>query len=238
MKRRLDAFATCLQANGADLTDEDRASHNRFLERIQALEKIPERNAADFEQLLLGIAGPTSKVVGEFTPANGVLSVPVLKSLAKLSTKPKFLLLLRDPVDRMWSQLRMMARTQSESLDQAPQRAEFLLNAFLADDLPKLAVRHRYDTMIENVREAIPPSQLQLRFYETFYCTSGLASFCDFLGIEPRVDKLDERPHLGISAPLSLTDRQRLRDRLIDQYSATQAALGPLPPRWREQLEI
>ena len=87
---------------------------HHFISHAVELYSRPERTAEDFEKLVSSIATPEARVVAEFTPANGLLKTQQLKALAGLPIAPKFVLILRDPVDRMWSQIRMLAARREQ----------------------------------------------------------------------------------------------------------------------------
>lgn len=236
MKKRLEHSKRRLQETSAKLNDDQGKRRSQFLESASVLEQNPERSAADFEQLMLSLAGPDTKFVGEFTPANGIIKRVRLEAIAQLSCRPKFLLLLRDPIDRMWSQLRMMAAKRADSPQEAKKIAEDLLDDFVSERSHSIAQRYRYDAMLRRITNVIPADQRHLRYYEGFYTPRGIEEFCHFLDIPPLLDQLDKRPHLGAAIPLSETNRRRLFEKLHPQYLAAERHLGPLPARWRAQM--
>lgn len=209
-----------------------------FIEHAIGLVDQGERTAEAFETLVSSIATPGTKVVAEFTPANGKLAAPKLKKLADLPIQPKFVLILRDPVDRLWSQIRMLARRQATDSNDAHSVALDILARFeagLDDALPK---RSDYAAMLRRAKKAIPPERLFVDFFESFISQPRIDAFCDFLGIDHHPARLDEPRAVGIDIPLAPDVRIRLRDRLMEQYEAVEKELGTLPERWRETLRL
>ncbi len=75
--------------------------HRFILRAIDAFGQSECREQA-FAELLLSVASDETRLVAEFTPANGMLPIARLQRIADLPVAPKFALILRDPVDRLW----------------------------------------------------------------------------------------------------------------------------------------
>ncbi len=80
-------------------------TRQRDLDAAIALLGRPESGAAYLDYLG---AGQGAAVVGDITPAYGLLSVERLRAMAALG-ETRFLYILRDPVARLWSHVRMIA---------------------------------------------------------------------------------------------------------------------------------
>lgn len=216
------------------LLEEKRDFINRALEVFAG----EERTAEVFEALVASAAKPGARVVAEFTPANCKLSLARLKQIADLPAAPKFVMTLRDPVDRLWSQIRMLARRQDRAPDRMHAVAMDIMERFLDGQEDAVPTRHDYAGMLRRARNAIPPERLFVEFFETFFDQPRIDAFCDFLGIDHRTARLDEPRAAGLEIPLPTEDRIRLRNRLAEHYAAVEKDLGTLPARWRETLAL
>lgn len=203
-----------------------------FVDRAASYAAKSERAAEDFEALVASIAKPGTKVVAEFTPANGMLGRATLESLANLPILPKFVMILRDPVDRMWSQIRMLAKKGVTNPSEIRARSIALLDRFVGGEESEVPNRYDYARMLRRARNAIPADRLFVDFFETFMNQSRIDRFCDFLGIDHRPARLDDPRAVGPDIALPAEERARLRKRLNSQYEAVKRDLGALPDAW------
>lgn len=216
-------------------TADDRAflqEKSVFVRRAIGFAGNDQRTAESFEALLASVAVPGTKVVAELTPANGSLRLGTLKELANLPVSPKFVMILRDPVDRMWSQIRMAARKRGSDANHTQAIAFNLLDRFIAGEEGAVSNRHDYAGMLQRARRAIPADRLFVDFFETFINQTRIDQFCDFLGVDHLSAKLTEPRAVGAHIPLPSEDQIRLRKRLNFQYEAVKRELGDLPDAW------
>ncbi|NYG56866.1 sulfotransferase [Nocardioides perillae] len=95
--------------------------------------------------------------------------------------------LMRDPVERIHSTLRMMERVGTDFFTGSPEQA--LLEHHRRANLEK---RTRYDRTIASLEHAFRPDEVFYGFYEELFSTSEVRRLCDFLAVpfhEPALDK-------------------------------------------------
>ncbi|MCG6884995.1 MAG: sulfotransferase [Silicimonas sp.] len=221
----LDRFAR----SGAAPSDEQTL---RMLDRgnwIDVLDRGKEDHAAYLGYLQNGAGN--ARVVGEMTPAYGLLTADRLAGLARLTPDVRFLYLLRDPVDRLWSHIRMIAGRRDESGQVTAVRCARLLDRTLSGEESQIVARSDYAGALDRLAAAIRPARLLIEVFEETVIGPGLDRICDFLGIA-RIAADPARIHEG--QPLAMTDGQRraAADWLAPQYVAAEAALGRLPASW------
>lgn len=210
----------------------------RFLFQALEYQQDGKRNARNFARLLLSVATEQTRLVGEFTPANGQLREGRLRALVRLVNPTKFVLILRDPVDRVWSQIRMEAANETDNPDQASERAHLILEQFIRCRTDPIAVRFDYAGTLGRVRDAVPEERLFVDYFETFFDQTHIDRFCGFAGIKPMPGDVTRKRHIGHSIELTLDHRVRLRNVLMDQYQAVDRYLGNLPKRWIETCNL
>lgn len=149
---------------GASTSDERTHLQEKraFIQRFAALASRPSRTVEDFEALLATVATPETKVLVEFTPAKGMLGQGRLRDLAALPIAPKFVMILRDPVGRMRSQIRMVAKKAQTDPNAIRAAAMDLVDRFVAGEEHVISNRHDYAGMLRRVRNAIPADRLHI----------------------------------------------------------------------------
>lgn len=215
-------------AGGANLVDEV----VRLRDRTEWLDVL--RKGDDRQSYLAYLRGGrlAEKVVGDITPAYALLPQRRLKAMAALATEVRFIYLLRDPVDRLWSHVRMMAARREPSGDLTPERAARILRRTLRGDENQIARRSDYRRNVERVRAAVGP-RLKVAFFEELFEGDATAEICEHLGIAHRPPPESDVVHPG--QPLKMTAEQRLaaRDWLAPQYEFVAKTEGRLPPAWQ-----
>lgn len=176
-------------------------------------------------------------VVGDVTPAYAMLPVPRLARIAELPGV-KALFLMRDPLARTWSHIRMVAARTGAAFEAT---ARGLLARMTQGDLSGegrgIAERGDYAGIIPRLKAVFPASALHLDFYEDLLSPSGLQRLWSFLGIGPGPvaleDKVFESPKLNMTG-----DEQRaLRRWLAPQYDFVSGLMPNLPQAWRANME-
>ena len=209
------------------------------LESIEAIDRWLAVLDAPSDQAYLDYmttsAGAKSVMV-DVTPAYSLLSTDRLKSLARLIPDVRFIYLLRDPVERLWSHIRMIAKRQVGAGGDFQTTADRLFNRFLKGLQPDVDARGDYRSIIGRLDAAVDPSRLFFAFYETLFAPDQIAKLCRFVGIEPVAGDFERRVHEGIS--LKMRDEQKMKARayFAPQYDFVAARLGPLPAEWQANM--
>jgi len=213
--------------------------NNGSLESIEAFDRWLDVLDAPSDQAYLDYmttsAGAKSVMV-DVTPAYSLLSTERLGSMARLFPDVRFIYLLRDPVERLWSHIRMIAKRRVGASGDLRATADRLFNRFLKGLQPDVDARGDYRSIIGRLDAAVDPSRLFFAFYETLFAPEQIANLCRFVGIEPVAGDFDRRVHEGIS--LKMRDEQKMKARayFAPQYDFVAARLGPLPAEWQANM--
>lgn len=173
-------------------------------------------------------------VVGDITPAYATLTESSLTRMASLAPVTRFVFLMRDPLDRLWSNIRMAATRRAGALADT---AAALLDKVVSDQDTTITARSDYRTTLARIDAALDPKTLFIGFYETLFQADTLDRLCAFLGIYAHPAQVEARVHAG--ADLQMTEAQRARALawLAPQYDAVNRRISPLPPRWTDNME-
>lgn len=194
---------------------------------------ISDPSDAGYVDFLTHKAGD-ARVVGDITPAYATLSEATLSRMAGLADTTRFIYLMRDPLDRLWSNIRMAAGRRAGALKDT---AEALLEKVVSGKDQTITARSDYATTLARVNAALDPKTVFLGFYETLFQPDTVARICEFLAITPRPANIEARVHAG--EELRMTDGQRARALtwLAPQYDAVRAQMTHLPQRWTDNME-
>lgn len=195
-------------------------------------------------------------VVIDVSPHYAALDPAVFKEMARLSDGAKFLFLVRDPVARAHSSIRMkLKRGGHAPADFREKLAIDVLDAELSAQgaACDVVVQSRYEKTLQAVIEAVPPDRFKLVFFEDFFELSTIDEILAFLQIEgatPRRKKTDDpemsrdgliqqhllkKTHIGFAsgAPVSDEFRDRLGPYLAETYAHFLDNFGDaLPAAW------
>lgn len=123
-----------------------------------------------------------SKLTGDITPTYCLLSDKGVKKMSELINGTNIVFVLRDPVERAWSQFRMNLRKNNQSLSQYENRE--IIN-FMGRDTQLL--RSNYSEAITSFRKHFTDSSIAITFYD--YLSKDpiglLVDLVSFLGGNP-----------------------------------------------------
>ena len=174
------------------------------------------------------------KIIGEVTPAYSMCSGEEFTEMLGLSADVRFIYLLRDPVERVWSASRMAARTQNPMGIEAEVFAAEHFDQFLkGGNLPVMG-RTDYQKTLRVVSETIPSERLLVLFYEELFRPETARRITQFLQIDEMPAQTQKIVHGGLTAELGYDRLCRARAMLDDQYQAVEKYMGRLPESWHK----
>ncbi|MGR3794446.1 sulfotransferase family protein [Vannielia sp. SX4] len=206
-------------------------------ERWLAALVIGERDHRAYIDLLYDGAGD-AKLVADITPSYCLLPQKRLREMADLVPDTRFLFLMRDPVERYWSQCRFMAGKRAERgrTNDANAYALQLLDKALRGENADIAQRSDYASVLAKMA-ALPKSRVMCGFYEDLFKPGSIRALCDFLGIDRMKAELKEKVNAGPELELDDSHRAALQRLLAPQYAAVADEMGALPEAWQRNME-
>ncbi len=134
---------------------------------------------------------PGRHVTADVTPAYALLSVERLheirQELAQRGVRAVAVFLMRDPVDRIWSQLRMQHQRTAAPGD--PSAEERVLEQYAE---PQYAARSEYHRTIDALDDAFG-TDVHYDFYERLFTEDAIAGLCQTVGISMHQPALEQR---------------------------------------------
>ncbi len=171
------------------------------------------------------------RVSGEITPAYSILGADDVAHIARLLPELKVILLLRNPIDRAWSQIRFDwtrgARADLDNLDD--------IKVFI--DSPKQALRSSYTRMLAAWGAHFPPDRFFIGFYDDVAAQPALLleRIMRFLGLDParsEARNLERKVHASREAPMPPEIRAYLRQKYEPELIALAQRFGEPVSRW------
>lgn len=193
-------------------------------------------DAGYVEWLLQGVE-PQHKLVADITPAYAILEGETLERMANLTSTTKVLFLIRDPLARLWSHIRMQAKRGNQNRWSFEEKANNILwRVINKGQEGHIMERGDYRTIIERLRQYIPAGRLMIAFTETMFTPEGMAKICAFLGISSVETAPETKVHEGAKALIRDDLAPVARAFLKDQYDWVAENVGPLPLAWQDNL--
>lgn len=148
---------------------------------------------------------PEARLAADMTPDYAMLPArrlgKIRTAFAERGVRAVSVFLMRDPVDRVWSQLRMQAQRQ-------PSRFDGPLEQVLAErhGEPVYALRNQYQETIAALDRSFGEDGAWYGFYEDLFTEDRMREVCDFLRIDFRPPELDERRNASADPVGTLPD--------------------------------
>ncbi len=170
------------------------------------------------------------RVSGEMTPEYSLLPPQAIEHIIRLNNNMKFIFMVRDPIDRVWSHLRMQMTHRDSAVDEA----ELCKMAKWPDVLRRCdysAILSKWLSKVQSERFLVLNNDdLPVR------PTEVLADTCSFLGVEYHqalTKSAGARVHVGVESELPPRLYDQLRTDLRAVYEAPHPLLADAFKPWR-----
>lgn len=169
---------------------------------------------------------------GEITPEYAIIGRDGLRHIDRLAPRARVIFIMRNPVDRMWSQV--LHQCRARGLD-ANRQSTGQIIAMLAE--PRFGALGDYAATLDDMAAVFSADRTLSLFYEEIHQDrlAALAQVCHFIGTDfdgRHFPELGRRFNRSQQAALP----EAIRDHLIHQYreqaEAVRQRLGRLPGAW------
>ncbi|MDJ0630711.1 MAG: sulfotransferase [Rhodobacter sp.] len=159
------------------------------------------------------ICGPDTQTFCDVTPAYSVLGPSGFEYLKAFCGSQdislKLLFVMRDPVDRLWSQLRHMTQSNPDK--------DLVKNWADAFQSPRVCARADYRGVVGDLDDTFPAENILYLFYENLFTDASLTKLCDHAGAS-----------LGQADPGNVLNETSVKTEMPDDArAAAQALLAP-----------
>ena len=126
------------------------------------------------------------QVAGDLTPEYALLSESDFRQIKEMFANSgfnlKILFIMREPVERIWSAVRMHRKIYPEHFSPTDTRSdeELAASRYKRNDI---AARTRYEITIDTIEKVFEPSQIHYEFFERLHTPEAMIKICKFLGI-------------------------------------------------------
>jgi len=172
---------------------------------------------------------------GEITPEYAILGTEGLGHIKRLAPDARVIFIMRNPVDRLWSQV--LHQCRSRGLDANRQSAEAIA-AMLAE--PRFGELADYAQTLDDMDTVFRDDQTLVLFYEDMHADrlAALRQVCRFIGtsFEPSYfTELGRRFNRSQQAVLPEAVRRHMRDLCREQAEAVRERVGRIPGAWERE---
>jgi len=172
------------------------------------------------------------RFAGEVTPEYSLIGEAGFRHVQRLAPEVRILFIMRDPVERAWSQAMHHARRMKVDLAKEPERGLAVI-----EQSPNSWALGDYPATIEALRRVFDVEQIELSFYEEVHANRGAAieRWCQFIGIDYRLEwfpPLMARYNRGRPAPLPNDVHVKLRQRFAPTIERVRNLVGRVPQSW------
>jgi hypothetical protein len=175
-----------------------------------------------------------TKLVGDFTPAYSIMQGKFLQPIKAMGGALKVVYLMRDPLARLWSHIRMSAaRTAPNTFDAAC--AAMLQNVIAGQEdggIRGMVRRGDYATNLPKLQRVFG-DRLMVMFTEDLLTKAGFDRLLAFLGLAPTSADLEKRVHEGRALAMPAALRAGALRVLRPQYDFVAERFGDLPQAWQ-----
>lgn len=176
-------------------------------------------------------------VIADITPSYALLPDADFARMLALNRSARVIYLVRDPVARLWSQVRMQVKRRDGDADGFQMRCNNMLARVLKGEAdPGIVARGDYAGIIAKLRRVIPKDRLLVEYAERMFTPAGWTAMCGFIGITPTEVGSDREVLKGDHAVIDPDLADRTAAFLRDQYDFMARDMGPLPSAWQTNL--
>ncbi|MBF9031816.1 sulfotransferase [Rhodobacterales bacterium HKCCE3408] len=205
---------------------ERRPAYQASVDRVQM---IYDDNAyfAHFARL----CDPDTRTFCDITPAYSVIGPTGFDYLrrfcASQDIRTKILFVMRDPLDRLWSQLRYMEQTSPD--------ADILKNWSRALAAPRIVARADYEGTVSDIDATFPAEDVLYLFYETLFSEGSLRRLCTFAECDYAPgDKAQRENATSVTHAMPEDARAAAMTLLAGQYAFCRKRFGAaVPASWQ-----
>ena len=168
---------------------------------------------------------PEVSHVGDITPAYSTLSIDrfslIRDGLVEKKFHPKIIFLMRDPVERVWSQLRMNNRFKFErtKVKATPQEEFKKLQNFYKSK--SCINRTQYEIISRKLESVFNPEEIYYGFYETLFTKAEINRLTNFLECPAISPEFGEVVHASPKSNVELEGLNEVLQEIREFYAPT-----------------
>lgn len=184
---------------------------------------------------LQNLAGDAAVVV-DITDEYGTLSQKGFKHMLSAAPDAKIVMILRDPLDRLWADIQSVAKTRDEGRADVGDLARSIFAGLIDGQEPDIAARSNYKKLLRLAHKNAKDGRVLILFYEELGLAQTAHALCSFLDI-PQTQSYPQAPEaMDEFAMMSEAIRKRAVRWLQTQYEAVAEVVTDLPAAWHKTM--
>ena len=173
------------------------------------------------------------------TPAYVLLEPAEIARIFALPIRVKLQYLMRDPLERLWSHVRMVAkRSLKEGQDFLVNCQDIMQRVLHTQEEAHIVTRCDYKSNIARFAAVFDRSQFQVGFSENLQDCPKFESMCAYWGINTTRARHIKPAHVDVAAPFPEGLRRDTLQFLKAQYDVVADNFADLPENWRKNREL
>jgi hypothetical protein len=206
-----------------------------MLERLIKMHEAPGADHASYKDVLLAdYAG--QDIVADITPDYALLSANGFAQMSRDFPGARFVFILRDPVSRTWSHIKMHSRVAADAGDRQS-GVEELLKQYAAGAGEFLHLYSNYPATLEALEASVENDHLLVMFYEDLFSDEAMQALCDFLEVKFKSGAYGLMANAGSSVQLPEKWHGKVMQRTLPIYEAVVERFGAkVPDLWKLQM--
>ena len=174
------------------------------------------------------------RFAGEATPEYALIGVDGFAHMKRLAPSMRVLYILRNPVERAWSQLQHVCRREGLPTDGGD------VNALIARaNAPGFAAHGDYVAALDGLEQVFGPDQIRIEFFEKIHedRAQALGRICNFIGLAYNpawFGEMGERVNRSRPAAIPPAIREHFANAYADVVRGVEDRLGSVPQSWRD----
>lgn len=205
----------------------------RIEDMTRLIAMLRDGSQAAYLRYLTAHADDQTRLIGDICPSYGLLDETEFARMAAVGGEARFLYLVREPVARLWSAVRMQAERQATADEDVEEKANNTLWRVIHRGAEAhLTARGDYAATVARLRAAVPEARLKVMYMEELVTDAGYGALCAWLGLPMAAAPVAEKVHAGRSMPMRPHLAQEAAELLSPQYAFAAAEIGPLPEAW------
>ena len=176
-------------------------------------------------------------VVGDISPGYAMMGREAFAAMDAASPDARFVFIMRDPIARLWSNVRHNRARRFPRDSAAPDVAAAFRDRLARTEGGPFR-RSDYRRTILELEAAVPRERIAYFFYESLFDRSEIARLMEFVGVSPSPADLGRRVNAGTGpdAGPDPASAALARERLAPVYAFAAERFGSaLPDAWRAE---
>lgn len=202
-----------------------------------AMRRMMQSSSETYTKYFQGLINSDVNTTGDITPSYSIINKSGLEKISSIirgaGFRIKVVFLMRDPIERIWSCVRMEKRDRLKLGHKLKDNfCDSRVNEYLS--MEAHVKRSDYKTTLKNITNVFNEEEIYLGFYESLFNEKSINMLEDFLGFNLKNIDFSERVNVSNQEPISDETFQLLAEFLAPQYKFCNERFEGLDELWHD----